>query len=166
MCTTGVELLAKRMDTFSGSERSFSANLRLRTERFCTDRIVGQRVSEPSSCGPTLSLLKPFSAIDKRLVGRFLLVCCVSRKGPRTISQRTHYPEHQRHCNPKLCCSNNSLPWVESQHSEKVVRPCTIPATATRNPQVRPHDRFAHPARSRLEVGLTRAWDGPAVILR
>ena len=51
-------------------------------------------------------------------------------------------------------------------HSETDARPYLIPATKTRNPQVRPEDRFAHPARSRLAVGLTLTWDGPAVVLR
>jgi len=46
-------------------------------------------------------------------------------------------------------------------HRETDARPYLFPGTKTRNPQDRAEDRFAHPARSRLEAGLTRTWDGP-----
>jgi len=53
-----------------------------------------------------------------------------------------------------------------TQHRETDARPYLILATKSRNSQYRPAARFSHAATSILEVGVTRNWDRPPVIIR
>jgi len=60
---------------------------------------------------------------------------------------------------PYFCCR------PDRQHRETDARPYLILATKSRNSQYSTADRFAHAATSTLEVGVTRNWDCPPVIL-
>jgi len=75
MCTTSSGLPAKRMDRFSGSERTRQAYVRLRNIR---QRNCWTSVSEPSACGSNITPRLYFLTDNQSWVGNFLPWCVAS----------------------------------------------------------------------------------------